>query len=384
MTDLFLVKSLFWTSLAAVVYAYFGYPLALMVLKRVAGAKEGGVSVDASSEPTLSIIIPVHNEAAVIEEKLRNLLMLDYPAGKREIIIVSDGSTDQTGTIVERYLEQGIRYIKLPERRGKAAALNSGLAAAVNEIVVFTDASIMLRRDALRNIVRRFQDPAIGCISGEDHIPEGGGEGAYGKYELFLRNQESAVHSIVGASGSFYAQRRSLAMTFREGMAPDFLSVLDTVAQGYRAVTEPAAVGTMTSVKAARDEFDRKVRTLLRGMSALLQRGRLLNPFKYGVFAFELWSHKIMRWLVPFFLLGLFCANLLLVGTTLYSVFFALQAVFYLLAAAALLPVQDIKQMMMTKIPLYFITVNAAIVVAWVKYVRGVRQEIWNPSRRSR
>src|SRR5512139_3474755 len=115
MTDLFLVKSLFWTSLAAVVYAYFGYPLALMVLKRVAGAKEGGVSVDASSEPTLSIIIPVHNEAAVIEEKLRNLLMLDYPAGKREIIIVSDGSTDQTGTIVERYLEQGIRYIKSPE-----------------------------------------------------------------------------------------------------------------------------------------------------------------------------------------------------------------------------------------------------------------------------
>lgn len=383
MTYLFLMKSLFWISLGSVVYVYFGYPLLLMLLKKIIGGRNTFVQNDTCYEPAVSIIIPVYNEEAVIEEKLRNLESLDYPADKCEIIIISDGSTDQTGTIIERHLANGMRYIAMPERKGKATALNTGLNKASNDIIIYSDASIMLDKDALRNIVSSFRDPEIGCISGEDHIREGGGEGIYGKYELFLRNQESAVHSIVGASGSFYAQRRNLAKLFHEGMAPDFLSVLDTVEQGYRAITEPKAVGIMTSVKSTRDEFDRKVRTLIRGMAALLYKKGLLNPFSYGIFSFELFSHKIMRWFVPFFLISLFCANLFLLGTSFYKFFFMLQVAFYLLAALSLSPIGSFRNMMVGKIPLYFITVNAAILCAWLKFLMGMRQEIWNPSKRT-
>lgn len=382
MDSLLFIKILFWISLASVVYAYFGYPLALITLKRLTAPKGEFTNDDLSYQPTVTIIIPVHNESAVIEEKLQNLIQLDYPAGKYEIIIVSDGSTDQTGNIVQQYLDKGIRYIEMTERKGKAAALNAGLGAAANDIVVYSDASIMLKQDALRNIVRRFQDPVIGCISGEDHIPEGGGEGIYGRYELFLRNRESEVYSIVGASGSFYAQRRSLTRPFIEGMAPDFLSVLDTVEQGCRAVTEPQAVGFMTSVKSSRGEFDRKVRTLIRGMSALFHKKSLLNPFRYGVFAFELLSHKIMRWLVPFFLLLLFGANLFLLKETAYQILFMLQTVFYLMVVLSLSSSENLKNRMIGRIPLYFITVNTAILFAWFKYLTGVRQEIWNPTKR--
>ena len=382
MTDLILMKSLFWTSFAAVVYAYFGYPLALMVLKRLAGPKKARVTDDSFYEPALSIIIPVHNEAAVIEEKLRNLMQLDYPAGKCEIIIISDGSTDRTGEIVSQHLEGRIKYIEMPERRGKAAALNAGVEQAANEIIVFSDASIMIEQAALRNIVRRFRDPEIGCISGEDHIREPGGEGFYGKYELWLRNLESRVHSIVGASGSFYAQRRELCQPFEEGMAPDFFSVLNTVEKGFLAINEPLAFGTMKSLKDTKDEFNRKVRTLVRGMTVLFHKKGLLNPYKYGFFAIELFSHKIMRWLVPFFLILLFISNLVLFQIDFYYLIFICQIFFYLLALISFSKIGNFYKRIWGKIPLYFTTVNAAILFAWFKYLSGVRQEIWNPTKR--
>ena len=180
--------------------------------------------------------------------------------------------------------EDEIKFYNLPERKGKAGALNRALLEACNEIVVFSDASIILEPNALKKIVNRFRSENIGCISGEDYIPGGGGEGAYGRYELFLRNLESSVGSIVGASGCFYAQRRSLCEPFKEGMAPDFLSVLKTVEKGYRAVTEPMARGVMESVSKSKQEFDRKVRTLLRGMTTLMAFKHLINPLQYGVF----------------------------------------------------------------------------------------------------
>lgn len=373
---------IFWISFGGVIYAYFGYPLLLMIMGRFIGRKNNLVGNDAAYKPSISVVIPVHNEEAIIGNKLENIKSLDYPAEKCEIIIVSDGSTDRTGEIVSQHRSERIKYIQMSQRRGKAAALNAGVEKAVNEIIVFSDASIMLRQDALRNIVQGFRNPEIGCISGEDHILVPGGEGIYGRYELFLRNQESEVYSIVGASGSFYAQRRSLTRPFQEGMAPDFLSVLDTVEKGYRAITEPKAVGIMTSVKSTKGEFDRKVRTLIRGMAALFHKKRLLNPFRYGIFAFELLSHKIMRWLVPFFLIALFCSNLFLLGATVYEIIFMLQVVFYLLVVLSLASVRDLQKRMMGKIPLYFITVNTAILFAWYKYLTGVRQEIWNPTKR--
>lgn len=376
-----MAEVVFWLSFFGIFYAYFGYPVLLYFLSMVL---KGGVKASASGGyyPPVTIIIPVHNEEKVIEAKIKNTAMLRYPQENLEVLIVSDGSTDRTMDLVRKNPLGGLRTFELPARSGKAAALNLGLKEAKNGIVVFSDASIMLEPEALENIVKRFRDPAIGCVSGEDHIGDKGGEGLYGRYELMLRNLESRVHSIVGASGSFYAQRLSLCEPFREGLAPDFLSVLNTVEKGYRAVTEPSARGTMTSVKSTSEEFRRKVRTLIRGMTALFHKKRLMNPLVSGVFAIELLSHKLVRWLVPFFMLTALVSNLLVADAGFYGVALALQALFYLLAGLAFFRMGGLHEKLPGKVPLYFSAVNIAILYAWVQYASGMRLEVWNPSKR--
>ena len=375
------MEGLFWVGLAGVAYAYFGYPLVLLVwgtlLPRPVRRDEGVL-------PTLSVVMPVHNEEEQLAQKLDNLLHQDYPAEKIEILVVSDGSTDATPVIASRYAARNerVRLIPVDERRGKGHALNVGVTAAVNEVVVFTDAGIVLEPRALRAIVMPFADAAVGCVSGEDVIPGMQGEGIYGRYELFLRQRESRIHSLVGASGSFYAQRRELCPDFVEGSAPDFLSVLHVVEQGYRAVSEPSARGTMKHIERHRDEFRRKVRTLIRGMTALSRYPHLLNPLRHGVFSFFLLSHKLMRWLVPAFLLAMLVGNAALLDRAFYATVALPHALFYVFAIAYLAGLPLIRRTMLGRIAGYFVNVNCAIAVAWWQFLGGTRQEIWSPSRR--
>jgi cellulose synthase/poly-beta-1,6-N-acetylglucosamine synthase-like glycosyltransferase len=367
----------FWCAAAAVLYPYLGYPLALALWARLRPRPDGRRG-DAEL-PAISMIVPVHNEAARLERKIANIEQLQYPADRLDVLFVSDGSTDGTVELLERRMGPSMRLIALPARGGKAAGLNAGLAAARHEILVFTDAAIDLEPGSVERLVRRFADPAIGCVSGEDRIADAGGEGLYGRYELLLRRLETAVHSIVGASGSFYAQRKAICRPFTEGMAPDFLSVLRTVEAGYRAVSAEDAVGTMTSLSDPRREYERKVRTLIRGMTTLFAHARLLNPVRYGAFAFVLWSHKIMRWAAPFFLAVTLLAPLALLDRPFYLLAFVAQVVFYLLAGAA---ARGLPAGLPGRIAVYFVHVHAALVAAWVQYGRGVRQEIWTPSQR--
>ena len=373
-----IMKILFWLSALAVLYAYAGYPLLLMLWPRRRGAGNEHLGRQ-GYEPTISIIIPVYNEEKVIREKIQNTFSLEYPAEKREILVVSDASDDRTPVIVREYRGDGVDLYELPGRQGKAGALNLGLQKARHEIIVFSDASIELERGALRKLAGRFADPLIGCVSGEDHIPGGGGEGAYGRYELALRNLENRAGSIVGASGCFYAQRRDLCRPFREGMAPDFFSVLETVEKGFRAVTEPEATGLMKSVAEPRGEFSRKVRTFLRGMTTLLHFNHLLNPFRYGIFSLQLFSHKILRWSAGLFLVLLFISNLFLAGSAFYGFTLAIQSAFYALAVVGWL---FSTKPLIFRIPFFFSMVNLSALVAWAKYAIGVRQEIWEPTRR--
>jgi hypothetical protein len=372
---------LFWISAVGVVYPYVGYPLLLCALRAFRSRGERpDLGVD--ELPSITVIIPVHNEERRLADKLLNTARLDYPPERLQVVFVSDGSTDRTTEMIRAAALPGSTLLELPGRKGKAAALNAGLLAATHEILVFSDASINLRSDALKQIARQFADPSIGCVSGEDPIVGSGGEALYGRYELFLRRLESAVHSIVGASGSFYAQRRSLCPPFVEGMAPDFLSVLRTVDQGFRAVSEPRAVGTMTSVNDPRQEFDRKVRTVLRGMTTLFGYPALLNPLRSGAFAFELWSHKVLRWMAPLFLLGLLASAPALAPSPFYATVFAGQLIFYVVAVAALREWAGIHRSLPGKVALYFSSVNVAILFGWWRFGRGIRQEIWTPSNR--
>ena len=376
------MEILFWLSAFGVVYPYLGYPILLWVLGRAVGKPRQPLVREDLFHPSVSMIIPACNEEKRIERKIENTKTLRYPADKLELLFVSDGSTDRTVELIRKHAVGAITLIELPVRGGKAAALNAGLDHAKHDVVVFSDASIELEPDALRHIVQGFRDPAVGCISGEDKIAESGGEAWYGRYELLIRRLESKVHSIVGASGSFYAQRRALCVPFTEGLAPDFLSVLRTVEQGFRAVSEPAAVGMMTSVKDSKQEFERKVRTLIRGMTALFAYGQVLNPVRFGVFAIEMLSHKILRWCVPFFLISALVSSLLLIDSPWFLFVSFVQTAFYLTAFLAWRGWSVVRQSLPGKIALYFSMVNAAILVAWVKYAIGVRQELWTPSQR--
>lgn len=377
-----MMKLLFWFSLFGVVYAYFLYPLVLLALGRVASRPV--VRTD-DTVRSATLIIPVHNETRVLAAKLDNLAALDYPAERLHIVFVSDGSTDGTQDqlrAAQDRLPFRLTVVDIPERKGKANALNAGLAEAGGDIVIFSDASILLEPQSISSILRPFADPHIGCVSGEDHIAGGAGEGLYGRYELFLRNRESALGSIVGASGSFYAQRRAVCRPFLEGLAPDFLSVLYTVEQGYRAITEPSARGFMTAVAKPVQEFQRKVRTLLRGITTLFAKPALLNPFRFGLFAFFLWSHKLVRWLVPFLLIAALLANAALYAEPFYAVLLALQMVFYTVAALAARGIGGLHEQAVGRIALFFVMVNAAILAAWLRFLKGERQELWTPSER--
>jgi cellulose synthase/poly-beta-1,6-N-acetylglucosamine synthase-like glycosyltransferase len=373
----------FWLAAAATVYTYFAYPLLLAALDRLRPAPPAPNAGGPPFQPTVTVIIPVHNEERAIGAKLQNTVALDYPSAALQVVVVSDGSTDGTAGIVRAVADPRIELVELGSRQGKAAGLNAGLQHARHEIVVFTDAAIALEPQALTRLVAPFARPEVGCVSGEDRIAHGGGEGLYGRYELWLRRQESRLHSIVGASGSIYAQRRSLCSPFVPQLAPDFLSVLRTVEQGSRAVVASDAVGYMEAVSNPRDEFERKVRTLLRGLTTLGRFPHLLNPLRYGAFAIFLLSHKLMRWLVPVFLIVMLLASgLLATRSAFYAGLFGAQLLFYALGYAAYHRWVGVESWAISRIASYFVSVNVATLVAWFKYAVGVRQELWSPSRR--
>jgi cellulose synthase/poly-beta-1,6-N-acetylglucosamine synthase-like glycosyltransferase len=382
MRDAALLEWIFWLSVAGVLYAYIGYPLLLRALTAVF-SRDVRAASGSSFTPTVSMIIPVHNERPVIEGKLLNTLALDYPPAAREVIFVADGCTDGTAEYLREHRDDAVKVLEINARGGKAGALNAGRAAARFDLVVFSDASIALEPGALRAIVRPFADPAIGCVSGEDRIEQAGGEGLYGRYELWIRRQESRLHSIVGASGSFYAQRREICEPFAPGLAPDFLSVLRTIERGYRAIAVADASGLMRATTSQRDEFNRKVRTLLRGMTTLREYAHLMNPLKYGWFAFALASHKLVRWLVPVFLIAAAIANALLApGSLFYLALLLAQVAFYASAAGALVSYGPVAGSLPVKVSAYFTTVTVATMAAWLKYFAGTRQEVWTPTRR--
>lgn len=374
------MELLFWICALLVAYPYAIYPVVLVAINRLGGRRAH--SPDTGYEPTISVILPVHNEARRIGAKIANMLALDYPHQKMQILVIGDGCTDDT---LERAQAAGpgtVTVIPLAERGGKAAGLNAGLERATGEIIVFTDAGIMLDEQSLRHLIGHFTDPQIGCVSGEDYIEGSETEGLYGKLELLLRREEARLHSIAGASGCFYAQRRELCEPFRAGMAPDFLSVLNVVRQGKRALAEPLARGSMTATSSQKAEFTRKVRTFLRGITALFGNAGLLNPFKHPGFSFILWSHKLMRWLAPLPMVGCLVAAWLLREQPLYLTFFIIQVVLYAAAVAGMLWPQLAARLVLVRLSAFFVLVNAAALKALALWLVGSRVEVWQPTQR--
>jgi cellulose synthase/poly-beta-1,6-N-acetylglucosamine synthase-like glycosyltransferase len=372
----------FWSSLASICYPYFGYPLILWAigwLRRCSVQR-------AEIQPSVSLIITVHNEEPLIQQKLENTLALSYPREYFEVIVASDGSTDKTEEIARQYALQGVQLVAQKERKGKEAAQRLAVAAARGEILVFTDAAVMLQTDAIQSIVRNFADPSVGCVSSEDGIlnasDETSGEDLYIRYEMWLRRLETQANSLVGLSGSFFAVRREVCRDWSDRFASDFYLLLSAVRHGYRGISDPICIGYYRAVSSAEKEFPRKVRTVLRGMTVFFATRDVMNPIRYGFFSWQVISHKLLRWSVPIFLSLLLIANIFLLNHTFYQVIFLLQALFYG-AAWMGYKYNNLQKWFLIKVPSFFLVVNLSIIIAWRHYFTGRQQILWQPTRRS-
>lgn len=377
-----MVEIIFWTSVGLILYTYFGYPVLLYLLSVF---KNNPVRRE-SIRPRVTIIIAAHNEEGRIRGKIENTLSLNYPTERREIIVASDGSTDRTHEIVCEYKDRGVILVAPSERKGKEYAQWQAIQVATGEILVFSDVATLIGKDSLLHIVSNFHDPTVGCVSSEDEIltetETTAGEGFYVKYEMLLRRLESRVNSLVGLSGSFFAVRREICQEWANDMDSDFATVFRAVKKGYRAVSDSTAVGFYPLVSSLKREFQRKVRTVLRGISGLAGHMETLNPFRYGFFSIQVLSHKLLRWSVPLFMVSAFASNIFLAANfAFYRWLLAGQVVFYSLAVLGLLA-EKFNRSILFKVPTFFTMVNITIAVAWIKYLSGHRALQWEPSKR--
>lgn len=359
-------------------YSYFVYPALLAVLglfRRFEPAKK-------DIEPTVTLIIAAYNEKDRIVEKLENSLALDYPADKLQIMVASDASTDGTDDVARGYPRVVVSRAEV--RKGKEACQKLAITRATGEILVFTDAATRLEPDAIRVLARNFADPKVGGVSSEDKfIGEATGEGLYVKYEMFLRRLESRVNSLVGLSGSFFAARREVCRDWADDLQSDFNTVMNCVKNGYRAIADFEMIGYYKDIKKGQSEFDRKVRTLVRGLTVFFRSLEMLNFFKYGLFSWQIFSHKLMRWLVPFFMMALLAASAAgaAMGDRAGIAMLAAQAVVYFAVTAGhFFPAVQGNKLL--KVFYFFTQVNLAILMAWVRYLSGHRVKMWEPSKR--
>ena len=381
-----LEESLFLVGLVGAIYSYFLYPAVLLALLKLKKTSDNPNAPDQSDAPSMSFIITAYNEQASIAKKIENTLQSKYPQDKLEILVASDGSTDETNSIVNSYADQGIRLIEVTDRLGKENAQKCAIEAANGDIIVFSDVSTQIEQLALRRIAEVFQDPEIGAISSEDRfISQSGevvGEGAYVKYEMWLRGLESRFKSLVGLSGSFFAARKSVCSVWDISVPSDFNTALNSVSLGFRAVSDPKLLGFYPDIKSSNKEYQRKVRTVIRGMAALFSKSEVMNPFKFGAFSFQVISHKLMRWLVPWFLILSLALNVVLLGQGwFYTLTLFGQLAFYAMALIGWL-FKSSQSFTPIKLSFFFIQVNLAILQASLMYAFGKRITKWEPSKR--
>lgn len=372
----------FWGSLIFIFYAYAGYVLVLLILSLFRSRP----IVAGDIQPMVSFIITAYNEEARIKEKIENSLQQQYPGDRLEIVVASDSSTDRTDEIVRSYESSGVRLVRAPERRGKEAAQKLAVGETRGEVLVFSDVATTLPPQGIANIVKPFHDPTVGCVSSVDRFVDAqgnlSGEGAYVKYEMLLRRLETRVNTLVGLSGSFFAARRSVCSPWADDLQSDFNTLLNSMKRGLRGVSDSNSIGYYKNLSDEKKEYQRKVRTVLRGIAVFMRSLPMLNPFRYGMFAWQLFSHKLCRWLVPFAMIGVLGANLVLATQfPLYRAVLLGQVLFYATAVAYAV-FHWMPQSSLFRLPSFFVLVNLSILDAWMRYFRGDRVFRWEPSKR--
>jgi glycosyltransferase involved in cell wall biosynthesis len=371
----------FWSAAIFLIYTLAGYPVLLGAVSLYRNRPHSRAAIS----PTVSIIIAAHNEAAIISRKILNCLELAYPQDKYEILVASDGSDDGTAEIVRSFADRGVKLIEIPERRGKQYAQMQARDASRGEILLFTDAGVEFEPESLQKMVSNFADPLVGCVSSEDEIIKKKswvGEQLYVQFEMRMRQFESRIGSLVTASGSFFAARRSVCDVWHTDQTSDFFVVLNAVTLGMRAVVDPESIGRYGLVHSERAELQRKIRTIVNGLAVFFDHVQLLNPVRYGFFSWQLISHKLFRWLTPFAILLLLISNLFLWNdSSFYRLCLILQGAIYAAGMLAL-AADRFSGWKPIKFAGYFLLGNAATLMAWFYFLSGEKFVSWQPTQR--
>ena len=371
---------IFWLFVSIIFYIYIGYPLVLRMANLT-----GQITKKENITPHVTLFIPAHNEQKVIREKIENSLALDYPKDKFEVVVASDGSGDSTASIAKDFIERGVILFETKERRGKNSIINEFIRRCHGEIIVFTDANSFFRADAIKNLVRNFGDKGTGCVVGnlryvDGKTSVGQGEGLYFRYESMIKELESHFGTLVAATGSIYAIRKTLFTLLDWDVANDFAHPIQIASMGYKVLFEPDAIAYEKATASAADEFKRRARIVTRGITAFVRYCWSYHMLR-GMWGFCFISHKLLRWFIPFILITIFLSNIFL-----HSPFFRFalygQFVFYSIALFGILLKRRLGKLFV--VPYYFCVINAAAFVGILKYLSGKRESIWEVAKTTR
>lgn len=366
-----------------VIYAYAGYPLMLMVLpKRLTNS-----SLTYEALPTVTVLIPARNEAMYIGDTIRSLLSVEYPHKLLRAIVISDASTDDTDKVIQGFDDNRVELVRLDTRVGKYGALQAVLPLCTSDILVFADASSIFEKGAIKTLVNHFSNSKIGAVTGAKGIvgtdsTVAVGDGLYWRYDAWLRERETRVGaSWVGVEGGFFGIRRKLfTIDFPQHIAADYAIGCRVYEEGYLHIYDPSARISEPASSGMQQEFLRKIRVIVRGINALLYFKHLLNPFNHPFFSFQNISHRLMRWLVPFFLIVILVTSAVSQSAWIHATFY-MQLVFYLLAVVGGIFKLTKKWACIINVPWYFTVVNISALFSWFLLFR--KFDTWSPPRRS-
>ena len=374
-----MLKLGFWLVLSLIIYTYFIYPLILLTLSKMKSKPKKNKGF----LPLVSMVISAHNEESVIDTKIRNCMELDYPKDKLEVMIGSDGSTDKTERIIENYSAQGIRLFKFRRRVGKVNILNNIIPQARGEIIVFSDANTIYSSSAIKELVKHFINPRVGCVCGKLILQKEKGsferelEGIYWKYESFLKRLEGQMGFLLGANGGIYAIRKELFEPIPSNtIVEDFVISIKILERGSKVMYEPEAIAFEETSRSISEERIRKTRIGAGDYQALLLTLPMLNIFK-GFPSFAYWSHKVIRWLVPFLLISLLILNILLIKERFYQYLFILQSIFYIGGLIGYLFSKNGFQFRLFYLLYYFIAMHWSLLIGFLKFMMGTQKVTW-------
>ncbi|WP_454802697.1 glycosyltransferase family 2 protein [Mucilaginibacter phyllosphaerae] len=385
----------FWISLFIVAYTFIGYGFLLYFIIKVKRAFKGKPVipvVDDTNLPTCTLVVAAYNEEHFISQKIANSLQLNYPEGKLKFVFVTDGSSDKTADIIGQHPQ--IQLLHRPERAGKIAAVHRAMEYVTTEVVVFTDANTFLNTEAITRICRHYSDKTVGAVAGEKRVQidesadaSAAGEGFYWKYESALKKWDSELYSVVGAAGELFSVRRNLYQDVpADTVLDDFMISMLIANQGYRIIYEPEAYALETASENVSEELKRKIRIAAGGIQSILRLKGLLLPFKFPVLSFQYVSHRVLRWTVtPFFLILAFITSFATAFAGdgfIYTLLFAGQVVFYLLAVLGYLMEKRHIRVKALFIPYYFCVMNYAVLAGIIRYFTKKQSSVWEKAQR--